>query len=397
MQRVTILGSTGTIGLNTLAVLDHHLDRFSIEALAAHSNVDALFVQCQKYSPRYAILVDLDAAKKLAKRLKEVNSRTEVCGGESALMEISADPGSDIIVAGIVGAAGLLPTLAAVYAGKRILLANKEPLVMAGALFMNAVRQHQATIIPVDSEHNAVLQCLPAHFSSGNSLASTMVDSIVLTASGGPFRLTALSELELITPSQAVDHPNWKMGAKISVDSATMMNKGLEVIEAHWLFNLPADKIEVVIHPQSVIHSFVRYQDGSTLAQLSYPDMRIPIATALLWPERILSGVSSFNVLDYPALNFEPICFLRYPSLKLAFDVLKQGGTSMCILNAANEIAVEAFLQKQIGFRNIHEIVLDVLNELPSVAATDIEVIQDADRGARKIALHRINALQTIA
>jgi 1-deoxy-D-xylulose-5-phosphate reductoisomerase len=389
MQKITILGSTGTIGVNTLDVVEKHPEKFSIYALTAHSNTNLLFEQCQKYSPAYAVMVDAQAAQELQQLLNQKNSRTEVLAGKQALIEIAGNANSEIVVAGIVGAAGLLPTLAAVKSNRRVLLANKEPLVMAGSLFMEAVKDSQAELIPLDSEHNALMQCFPSQFQAGAALP-TVVDSVVITASGGPFRLTPLQELHKMTPEQAIAHPNWKMGAKISVDSATMMNKGLEVIEAHWLFNLPEAKIEVVLHPQSVVHSFVRYQDGSTLAQLSSPDMRIPIATALCWPERLKIPQKPFNVLDYGTLHFEPVCLKRYPCLDLAYKALKAGGSATCVLNAANEVAVQAFLQNQIGFCQIYEVVDAVLNAMVVISLRDIETVLEVDSHARKQATNHM-------
>ena len=343
MKAVTILGSTGTIGVNTLDVIGQHPGRFSVFALTANRNTDGLLAQCLTWQPRFAVMVDATAAAALRASLREAGSKTEVLSGEQGLAEVAAHPEVDYVMAGIVGAAGLLPNLAAARAGKRVMLANKESLVMSGQLFMDAVRAAGAELLPIDSEHNAVFQCMPVGFEQG--LASLGVSRILLTASGGPFRTRELSDLVAVTPDEACAHPKWVMGRKISVDSATMMNKGLEIIEACWLFHTDQQQVEVVVHPQSVIHSMVEYVDGSVLAQLGNPDMRTPIAYALGWPERCGSGVKPLNLFDVRRLEFEAPDDRRFPSLRLARAAMSAGGTAPAILNAANEEAVNAFLE----------------------------------------------------
>ena len=385
MKNVTILGSTGSIGASTLSVIAKHPERFRIEALTAHRNMDALFDQCQLFRPHYAVLVDSNAALTLSKRLKAAGLKTQVLVGEKALSQVAEDDTSDIVVSAIVGAAGLLPTLAAVRAGKRVLLANKEALVMSGSLLMEAVKEGGAELLPVDSEHNAILQCMPKDFLPGRNKAEG-VKKIVLTASGGPFRSTPLSELDKVTPEQAIAHPNWSMGPKISVDSATMMNKGLEVIEAFWLFHLPVNLIDVVIHPQSIIHSMVSYLDGSVLAQLGQPDMCTPISHALAWPKRIVSGAKELDLVKMGRLEFQEVPLDRYPCLQLVYQALQAGGTAMSLLNAANEVAVSAFLGKRIGFTEIPQIVKDVLNRVPVESAINLDAVLTADAKARQLA-----------
>jgi len=340
-QGVLILGSTGSVGVNTLDVIARHPDRYRVVGLTANRQVDRLFEQCLKFRPDFALMNDANAAQQLKDKLQSAGASTVVQSGEDALCEIAAHPSVDAVMASIVGAAGLLPTLSAVRAGKRVLLANKEALVMAGRLFMDEVVEHGACLLPIDSEHNAIFQCMPQ---SHNGLALDGVVKIVLTASGGPFRDLDSSALHSVTPEQACSHPNWKMGRKISVDSATLMNKGLEVIEACWLFGVDVDQIEVVLHPQSVIHSMVSYADGSVLAQLGNPDMRTPIAHALAWPERIASGVEPLDFLQLSQLTFGQPDTSRFPCLALAMDAMRAGGTATTALNAANEIAVAAFL-----------------------------------------------------
>ena len=384
MQSVTILGSTGSIGQNTLDVIARHPDRFRIEALTAHKNVALLYRQCVQFNPRFAVISDATLADQLKTKLSEAKKTTEVLHGSDAISQLAGDSGSSIVVAGIVGAAGLLPTLAAIKAGKRILLANKESLVMAADLFMQMVREHQATLLPIDSEHNAIFQCLPDDFLPGKKLLG--VQSIILTASGGPFRTTPLNELAHMTPVQAMNHPNWHMGPKISIDSATMMNKGLEVIEAFWLFDLSIEQIQVVIHPQSAVHSLVVFEDASLLAQLGCPDMRIPITHALSWPERIASGAKKLDLTTLKRLDFEPVSMERFPCLRLAFQALKAGGTATAILNAANEIAVDAFCRNQLRFDQIASVIDAVMQQSDIVPATDLNVILGADTLARKFA-----------
>lgn len=381
---VTILGSTGTIGENTLDVIARHPGRYRVFALTACSDDGRLLEQCIRHRPEVAVMVEPGAAKRLSAALRENGlTRTRVLAGAQGLEEAAASPGCDAVMAAIVGAAGLLPTLAAARAGKRILLANKESLVMAGGIFMDAVREGGALLLPVDSEHNAVWQCLPEG-RAGAGLADIGVKRIMLTASGGPFRDTPAGELESVTPEQACAHPNWRMGRKISVDSATMMNKGLELIEACWLFNTRPEFIDVVLHPQSVVHSMVAYNDGSVLAQLGNPDMRTPIAHALAWPERVESGVEPLNLFEVASLSFQEPDFMRFPCLKLAIDAARAGGTSTAVLNAANEVAVARFLERRIRFTGIAEVVGKTLEKIGSRPADTLELVLEDDRRARE-------------
>ncbi|MES9843777.1 MAG: 1-deoxy-D-xylulose-5-phosphate reductoisomerase [Candidatus Sedimenticola sp. PURPLELP] len=391
MIGLTVLGSTGSIGVSTLDVVARHPDRYRVVALTANKDVDGLFAQCRSLEPAYAVMADPDAAQVLQRRCNTEGLKTEVLAGVEGLESVAEHPDADYVMAAIVGAAGLLPTLAAVRAGKRILLANKEALVVSGELFMQEVERCNAQILPIDSEHNAVYQCMPSDFNRG--LGEVGVRRILLTASGGPFRQASYAELQQVTPEQACAHPNWDMGRKISVDSATMMNKGLEVIEACWLFHTSADQIQVVLHPQSVIHSLVEYIDGSVLAQLGNPDMRTPIAHALGWPERIDSGVSSLDLFDIARLDFEPPDMQRFPCLKLAYQAVEAGGTAPAVLNAANEVAVSLFLDGDLGFTDIPRVIETTLDQLPSVAATDLGVLLDADREARLVAEHNARSL----
>lgn len=386
---VAILGSTGSIGVSTLDVLQRHADHFQVVALTAHRNVEALFQQCMIHQPTYAVMADPDAASMLRDRLQSAGRPVEVLAGVMGLERVAALPEVRYVMAAIVGAAGLLPTLAAATTGKRVLLANKEALVMAGPLFMAAVREHDAELLPIDSEHNAIFQCLPPTFAT-EGLAAVGVRRILLTGSGGPFRATPLAQLPDVTPEQACAHPNWSMGRKISVDSATMINKGLEVIEAHWLFGASPEQIEVVVHPQSVIHSMVEYQDGSVLAQLGNPDMRTPIAQALAWPRRLTSGVAFLDFTQVAKLEFQAPDFSRFPCLKLAFAALSAGGTAPAILNAANEIAVQSFLDRKIRFTDIAAVVQYTLEQVSRCVATSLAVILDADAQARATASHWI-------
>ena len=384
MTAITILGATGSIGQSTLKVVELHPEKYTIYALTAQHSIDTLFEQCQRYQPRIAVMSDPIAAEKLETKIKKNKLPVTVLAGEAGLLEVASSHEVDCVVAAIMGAAGLMPTLAAVHAGKRILLANKEALVMAGPLFMQAVRDHNALLLPVDSEHNAIWQCLPTT-KQPYQYQQLGIQRLVLTASGGPFRTFSSSELKDVTPVQALAHPNWSMGKKISIDSATMMNKGLEVIEAHWLFGITVDNIEVVIHPESIIHSFVDYVDGSMLAQMGNPDMRTPIANALAWPQRIDAGVKKLDLIQTQQLNFEAIDIARYPCLSLAYQALKLGGTSTAILNAANEVAVAAFLQNKIKFTEIAMIVEKVLTEQMSVSVDNLSTVLEADTVARKI------------
>jgi 1-deoxy-D-xylulose-5-phosphate reductoisomerase len=388
LQNITILGSTGSIGVSTLEVMRRHPDRYRAFALCAHSQVEKLFAQCCEFRPCFAVVRDATLALKLSEMCRTAGLDTEVRYGIDALIEMSTLPEVDAVMAAIVGAAGLEPTLAAAQAGKKIMLANKEVLVMAGELFMHAVREHGATLLPVDSEHNAIFQALPADFSRG--LDACGVRRILLTASGGPFREQALDDLLHVTPEAACAHPNWVMGPKISVDSASMMNKGLEVIEAHWLFAAPPEQIQVVIHPQSVIHSAVEYCDGSVLAQMGNPDMRTPIAYALAYPERIASGVESLDLFKIARLDFYPPDFERFRCLRLAYDVLRQGGTAPAILNAANEVAVAAFLDRQLPFLGISRLIESVLAILPGGPEGNLGDVLAADSEARQAAYQMI-------
>lgn len=385
MNKLTVLGSTGSIGQSTLDVVARHPDRYCVHALTANQQDGLLFDQCQQFEPKFAVLLDEAAAERLRTKLRTVGSATEVLCGMSALEEVSAAAEVDAVMAAIVGAAGLRPTLAAAHAGKKILLANKETLVMAGAVFMDAVRASGSVLLPIDSEHNAIFQSMPHNYVG--DLATSGISKILLTASGGPFRNTPLSELHHVTPEQACAHPNWSMGRKISVDSASMMNKGLEVIEAHWLFNAPADSIQVVVHPQSVIHSLVQYVDGSVLAQLGNPDMRTPIAYGLAYPERIDAGVAPLDLFKIAQLNFVAPDFERFRCLALAYQALRAAGTAPSILNAANEVAVAAFLDRQIPFLAIPRLIEAVLERLPVKAVTAVEDVLTADADARATAL----------
>ncbi len=381
MQNLTVLGSTGSIGTSTLDVVARHPDKYQIIALTAHRQVDLLFRQCQQFKPRFAVLLDNNSAAQLRALLCDAGLKTEVLCGVDALEAVCILPEVDTVMAAIVGAAGLRPTLAAARAGKKILLANKETLVMAGNVFMDAVRTSGASLLPIDSEHNAIFQALPQGYEG--DMAEAGVKRILLTASGGPFRTLPLDALHSVTPDQACSHPNWVMGRKISVDSASMMNKGLEVIEAHWLFNAAADDIQVVIHPQSVIHSLVEYVDGSVIAQLGNPDMRTPIAYGLAYPERIDSGVGALDLFKIATLNFEKPDFLRFPCLALAYQALHTAGTAPAILNAANEVAVAAFLERRISFLAIPRIIETVLSRLPVCTVNGLEDVLEADEQAR--------------
>jgi 1-deoxy-D-xylulose-5-phosphate reductoisomerase len=389
-QNVTILGSTGSIGVSTLDVIARHPDRYSVYALTAHSKVEELAAQCAKFRPQVAVVGSAQAAQQLSGLLAEQGIKTEVAHGVEALCAVASDPACDAVMAAIVGAAGLEPTLAAAKAGKKVLLANKEALVMSGQLFMDAVAANQAVLMPIDSEHNAIFQCLPNSYARIPTQCG--VAKILLTASGGPFLKRAVDTLDNVTPAEAVAHPNWVMGRKISVDSATMMNKGLEVIEAHWLFGASADQIEVVIHPQSVIHSMVSYVDGSVLAQMGNPDMRTPIAHALAFPERIASGVAPIDLAKIGQLQFQQPDFERFPCLKLAYDALRAGGSAPAILNATNEIAVQAFLDGKIGFRMIDRIIAKVMDKLSHGHVHSIDEVLEYDREARLAAQVLIDA-----
>jgi 1-deoxy-D-xylulose-5-phosphate reductoisomerase len=387
IQQITVLGATGSIGVSTLDVLARHPERYCVYALTAHSRWELLAEQCVQHRPRFAVIGDEKLVPKLNAELAKQGCDTEVCSGLEALEQVSAASEVDTVMAAIVGAAGLLPTLAAAKAGKKVLLANKEALVMAGGLFMSAVAQSGATLLPIDSEHNAIFQCLPERY---ESLDQAGVRKILLTASGGPFRQTPLEQLKTVSPDQACAHPNWSMGRKISVDSASMMNKGLELVEACWLFNCTPNLIDIVIHPQSVIHSMVQYRDGSVLAQLGNPDMRTPIAHALAWPERIDSGVASLDLIATARLDFEAPDLERFPCLRLAIEAAAAGQTAPAVLNAANEVAVEAFLAERIRFDQIPHIIESTLGSLALTEPVSLDVVQDADQQARMLAAQQI-------
>lgn len=382
--RLTVLGSTGSIGKSTLDVVARHPDKYKIIALTAQQQDELLFEQCCQFKPRYAVLLDSAASERLSKRVAAAGLDVQVLCGVSELDRVATLPEVDAVMAAIVGAAGMPPTLAAAQAGKKILLANKETLVLAGHLFMDAVRRSGSVLLPIDSEHNAIFQALP-HGYAGD-MQQSGISKILLTASGGPFRNTPLEQLQHVTPEQACAHPNWSMGRKISVDSASMMNKGLEVIEAHWLFNAGADDIQVVVHPQSVIHSMVQYVDGSVLAQLGNPDMRTPIAYALAYPERIDAGVAALDLFQIAKLDFVAPDFVRFPCLSLAYQALRAGGTTPALLNAANEVAVDAFLNKRIAFLDIPRLIEAVLGRVIRAEVNVLKDVLDADAVARTVA-----------
>ena len=393
LKQLTILGSTGSIGVNTLDVIRAHPDRFKVVALTAAKQIERLAEQCIEFKPAIAVVADADGAAQLSQLLQEKKISTQVLYGPEALVSAVTESGCDTVMAAIVGAAGLVPTLAAAKAGKRVLLANKEALVMSGNLFMQAMKAGGGELLPIDSEHNAIFQCLPDRFTKTPSV-HLGVEELWLTASGGPFRDRPLTDLAGITPDQACAHPNWVMGRKISVDSATMMNKGLEVIEAFWLFGLPLEKIKVLIHPQSVVHSMVRYRDGSVLAQMGQPDMRTPIAYGLAWPERIDAGVAPLNLTQLSSLSFTEPNFDQFPCLSLAFAAAKAGGTAPAVLNAANEVAVAAFLGDGLPYLSIPKVVEHCLNALPSAPADSLEVILGVDTQARQAANQFIRNIQ---
>jgi 1-deoxy-D-xylulose-5-phosphate reductoisomerase len=384
IRHLTILGSTGSIGVSTLDVVTRHPDRFQIIALTANHSIEKMLEQCRLFRPRYAVMLDKDSGEKLHTKVRAAGISTEVMWGVESLEKVASLPEVDTVMAAIVGSAGIRPTFAAARAGKQVLLANKETLVMAGRIFMDVVKQHHATLLPIDSEHNAIFQSLPHHFTG--DLAAVGVRRILLTASGGPFRQSSVASLEQVTPEQACAHPNWVMGQKISVDSATMMNKGLEVIEAHWLFNAAPEKIQVVIHPQSVIHSMVEYVDGSVLAQLGNPDMRTPIAHALGLPDRIETGVAPLDMFKIGRLDFEEPDFKRFPCLGLAYQALAAGGSTPAILNAANEVAVESFLKRRMPFTAIPVMIEQVMQSVSRKDIASLEDVLEADREARETA-----------
>ena len=391
MQRLAILGSTGSIGTSTLDVVARHPDRFRVHALTAHRQIDRLFEQCKAFLPEVAVVGDAQGAAELARRLRAARLSTDVAYGAQALSAVAGAEGCDTVVAAIVGGAGLASSLAAARAGKKILLANKEALVMSGALFMATVAAHGATLLPLDSEHNAIFQCLANH----GARTDRGVERLILTASGGPFLRRDIDTLHAVTPDEACKHPNWVMGRKISVDSATMMNKALEVIEARWLFDMPPERIEVVIHPQSVIHSMVAYADQSVLAQLGNPDMRTPIAHALAWPERMDSGVAPLDVARMADLSFLPPDLARFPCLRLGLTVVRDGCTASVVLNAANEVAVDAFLAGRIRFTGIADVVAQALDRLPALSpSASLDDVMAADEEARALTRQLVTMTQ---
>ncbi len=392
LLQVTVLGATGSIGQSTLDVVARHPERYGVFALTSHSRVDALGELCLRFRPRYAVVATGEDAGRLQSRLRVAGCPTEVLHGPAALIEVAGHAEVDVVMAAIVGAAGLLPTLAAAEAGKRVLLANKEALVMSGALFMQAVVHGGATLLPIDSEHNAIFQCLPAGSRCG--ALPTGVERILLTASGGPFRTWTPEALRAATPEQAVRHPKWSMGRKISVDSATLMNKGLELIEACWLFGVSPAAVQVVVHPESIVHSLVQYVDGSTLAQLGNPDMRTPIALGLAWPERIPAGVAPLDLFATGSLHFEAPDEVRFPCLRLAREAMAAGGCAPAVLNAANEVAVAAFLDGQLRFTDIPVVIEQTLTELPMMAADGLPTILEADREAREQATRLLGLMR---
>lgn len=392
MQSITVLGATGSIGESTLDVLAQHTDKYSVFALTGNRQLDKLAAQCLQHNAQYAVVNEKTSAHKLRALIADQNGNTEVLWGEDSLCEVASSSSVDIVMAAIVGAAGLLPTLAAVNVGKKVLLANKESLVMAGGIFMQAVKASGATLLPIDSEHNAIFQCLPEGGPKGKQSG---VKKLILSASGGPFRTWTLEQMKLATPEQACAHPNWDMGNKISVDSASMMNKGLELIEAKWLFNTEPDCIDILVHPQSVIHSLVHYVDGSVLAQLGNPDMRTPIAHGLAWPQRITSNVQDLDLSEIAQLNFENPDRKRFPCLQLAYDAAIAGGDAPAVLNAANEMAVQAFLNRRIGFTEIAQVVENTLQKFNFSEPLSLEAVQDADARARAMSSGVIKRLES--
>tara|TARA_B110001452_G_scaffold65233_1_gene52029 strand:- start:6357 stop:7541 length:1185 start_codon:yes stop_codon:yes gene_type:complete len=389
-QWITILGATGSIGLSTLNVVTRHPQRYSVFALTGMTKIQLLAEQCQKHRPKYAVVMDNDSAEQLNALLKPFDVPTQVLVGVDALCEVSRDSQVDIVMAAIVGAAGLMPTLAAVNANKKVLLANKEALVMAGHLFMEALKDSTAVLLPIDSEHNAIFQCLPQN---KNDLSAVGVSKLLLSASGGPFRGWTTDQMKDVTPEQACAHPNWSMGNKISVDSATLMNKGLELIEACWLFDMQESQIEIVVHPQSIIHSLVQYVDGSVIAQLGNPDMRTPIAHALAWPDRIDSGVKNLDLFDVSRLDFERPNFNDFPCLTQAYEAARIGRDAPAMLNAANEIAVQAFLDRRIRFTQIADVVKETMSVSTFNEPESLTAVQESDLKARSLAADYISRI----
>lgn len=393
VRNITILGSTGSVGISTLDVVARHPDRYQVIALTANKSTDKMLEQCRIFRPRYAVMLDPVSAENLRTEVCTAGIDTEILCGVESLEKVASLPEIDIVMAAIVGAAGIRPTFAAALTGKYVLLANKETLVMAGHIFMNVVKENHATLLPIDSEHNAIFQSLPREFTGDYAKAG--VRRILLTASGGPFRQTSLADMEHVTPEQACNHPNWEMGQKISVDSATMMNKGLELIEARWLFDAAPEQIQVVVHPQSIIHSMVEYVDGSVLAQLGNPDMRTPIAHALAYPERIECGVTPLDIFKVAQLDFEAPDFSKFPCLGLAYKALASGGSAPAILNAANEVAVEAFLKSRIPFTAIPSMIEQVMEAIKPKDIFTLEDVLTVDSLAREAAYERISSETT--
>ena len=397
MQNITILGATGSIGISTLDVVARHPDKYSVYALTGNTQIEKLAGQCAQHQAQYAVVGDHVAAAQLQVLLRALGCSTEVVFGVDALCQAASADGVDTVMAAIVGAVGLAPTLAAVRAGKKILLANKESLVMAGGLFMQAVRDSGSMLLPIDSEHNAIFQCLPYSYqlADGSQRAQRAgINKLLLSASGGPFRGWSTEQMRTVTPDQACAHPNWSMGRKISVDSASLMNKGLELIEACWLFDVRADQIEVIVHPQSIIHSAVQYDDGSVLAQMGNPDMRTPIAHAMAWPKRIDAGVANLNLFEIGQLNFEKPDLEAFPCLQLAFDAARAGANAPAILNAANEIAVQAFLDERIGFGQISQVVRQTLSNLTFTEPESLDAVQESDNQARAYSASYITEIE---
>jgi 1-deoxy-D-xylulose-5-phosphate reductoisomerase len=391
MQSITILGATGSIGRSTLDVIGQHPDKYSVFALTGQRQLKLLAQQSVEFNAKYAVVTDEASAKQLSQLIQDLKGQTEVLFGEQALCDVACSSQVQVVMAAIVGAAGLLPTLSAVESSKKVLLANKESLVMAGSIFMRAVQQHGANLLPIDSEHNAIFQCLP---SNDNVDSQAAVKKLILSASGGPFRAWTIEQMQTVTPEQACAHPNWSMGNKISVDSASMMNKGLECIEAKWLFDTDIKNIDVLIHPQSIVHSLVQYVDGSVIAQLGNPDMRTPIAHGLAWPQRISSNVPDLDLAEIAQLTFEPPNLEAFPCLKLAYQAAEAGGDAPAVLNAANEIAVDAFLNQRMGFTDIAKVVEQTMNTFDFFEPDTLAAVQESDARARHTALSMVKHLE---
>ena len=391
MQSITILGATGSIGRSTLDVIGQHPDKYSVFALTGQRQLNLLAQQSVQFNAKYAVVTDEVSAKQLSQLIKDLKGQTEVLFGEQALCDVACSSQVQVVMAAIVGAAGLLPTLSAVESSKKVLLANKESLVMAGSIFMRAVQQHGANLLPIDSEHNAIFQCLPSNDDVDSQAA---VKKLILSASGGPFRTWTIEQMQTVTPEQACAHPNWSMGNKISVDSASMMNKGLECIEAKWLFDTDIKNIDVLIHPQSIVHSLVQYVDGSVIAQLGNPDMRTPIAHGLAWPQRISSNVPDLDLAEISQLTFEQPNLEAFPCLKLAYQAAEAAGDAPAVLNAANEIAVDAFLNQRMGFTDIAKVVEQTLNTFDFFEPDTLAAVQESDARARRTALLMVKQLE---